>query len=79
MGELTDDPRPDPGALCLCALLWARPEAARRVAGAVRAEDFHAPVLESRCSASGPFGTVCTRTLPPKACTARPVCGAFLS
>lgn len=44
LGELTDDPRTDPEALCLCALLWASPEAAQRVVGVLRAEDFHTPV-----------------------------------
>jgi len=44
IGELTDDPRTNPEALCLCALLWAPPEAAQRVVGVLRAEDFHTPV-----------------------------------
>ncbi len=43
-GELADDPRIDPEALCLCALLWAPTATAARVCGVLVAADFYSPV-----------------------------------
>lgn len=41
---LGDDPRIDPEALCLCALLWAPAATAHRVCRALAADDFYSPV-----------------------------------
>lgn len=48
--DLTEDPRLDSEALCLCALLWSTPTAVRRVVDLLRAGDFirstHAALFE---------------------------------
>ncbi len=42
--DLGDDPRIDPEALCLCALLWAPAATAHRVCQVLAADDFYSPV-----------------------------------
>ena len=39
-GDLLDDPRTNAEALCLCAVLWSRPEDVSRVVEALRRADF---------------------------------------
>ena len=45
--DMDYDPRLDVEAQLLCALLWAQPAEARRVAGTVTASDFDRPVYAS--------------------------------
>jgi replicative DNA helicase len=42
-GDLTEDPRLDSEALCLCGVLWSTPTAAARVVGVLQATDFTRP------------------------------------
>lgn len=48
-GDLAEDPRTDPEALCLCALLWAPTPAAARVTGLLRPTDFYDPRYAELC------------------------------
>ncbi len=42
--DLTDDPREDVEALCLCALLWTTPDTAARIVDTLTTADFYRPI-----------------------------------
>ncbi|NKS54413.1 DNA helicase [Rhodococcus hoagii] len=42
--DLTDDPREDVEALCLCALLWTTPATAARIVDTLTTADFYRPI-----------------------------------
>lgn len=42
-GDLVDDPRADPEALCLCTLLWSPASVVREITVLLRSDDFNNP------------------------------------